>query len=79
MTDNLAYQEDWRTETHDGKIIYMSPRPQSSTTALASILRVLSAIILRGKSCDVFSNGTDVHLTEKDRVVPDIIIVCNRR
>lgn len=77
MSDNLAYQEDWRTETHNGEIVYMSPRPAIKHNRVAGNIYRAFGNHLEGKTCDAFADGTDVHLTEKDCVVPDVMIVCN--
>ena len=33
---------------------------------------------LKGKPCEAFSDGTDVFLTDEDRVIPDVMIICNK-
>ncbi len=33
---------------------------------------------LKEKPCEAFSDGVDVYVTEKDRLIPDIMIVCNK-
>ena len=79
--DNLAYDDDilseTKTELIDGKIIMMSPRPRiSHNRACTAISREFSSY-LKGKSCEAFSDGVDVFLDEKNRFVPDVMIVCN--
>ena len=79
--NNLAYIDDRavkeKTELIDGKIYMMSPRPRI-THALASgnIFREFS-LNLRGKKCTAFCDGVDVFLDDKNRFVPDAMIVCN--
>lgn len=66
-----------KTELIDGKIIMMSPRPRiSHNRACTAISREFSSY-LKGKSCEAFSDGVDVFLDEKNRFVPDVMIVCN--
>ena len=77
MADNLAYQEEWRTETHNGEIIYMSPRPAVNHNRVSGNIYRAFGNYLEGKPCDAFADGTDVHLSEKDCVIPDVMIVCN--
>lgn len=33
---------------------------------------------LEGKECEAFGVGTDVYLSEKDRVIPDVMIICSK-
>lgn len=78
MNGNLAYQEELWEEKLNGKIILMSPRPAVNHNLIA--FRIASAFdrYLHGKPCTAFVDGTDVYLTEQDRVIPDAMIVCNR-
>lgn len=78
MADNLAVPEEWRTETHNGEIILMSPRPAVNHNCVSGNIYRAFGNYLDGKPCEAFAGGTDVHLTEKDCVVPDAMIVCNR-
>lgn len=78
MNSNLAYLEDMRDELLNGKVVLMSPRPLvNHNLAMGNIFNAFSNY-LRGKKCLPFSDGTDVYLTEKDRVIPDVMIICNR-
>lgn len=77
--NNLAYQYDepWE-EMLDGKILAMSPRPNVNHNIVCTNISRLFGNYLFGKSCIAFGDGTDVYLTENDRVIPDVMIVCNR-
>ena len=80
--DNLAYIDDVprkeKTELINGKIFLMSPRPRvTHTTVSGNIFREFS-IHLRGKKCRAFCDGVDVYLDDKNRFIPDAMIVCNR-
>ena len=77
MADNLAYQEEPREELLGGKVLFMSPRPTVNHNRVAFNIAIAFERHLRGKTCEAFADGTDVYLTEKDRVVPDVMIVCN--
>ena len=33
---------------------------------------------LKGKPCTAIADGTDLYLTEEDRFVPDVMVVCDR-
>ena len=78
MCDNLAYQEELRDEMLDGEIVMMSPRPAvNHNLAMGNIYRAF-ANLLEGKKCLPFADGTDVYLTPKDRVIPDVMIICRK-
>lgn len=79
--DNLAYKDDnclkEKTEMIDGRIYMMSPRPRvTHALACTNIVREFG-LHLRGKICTAFCDGVDVFLDEKNRFVPDVMIVCN--
>ncbi len=78
MNGNLAYQEERREELIDGRVVAMSPRPAVNHNRVASNIFVLFYSYLKGKKCVPFSDGTDLYLTEEDRFIPDMMIVCNR-
>ena len=83
MADNLAYQqaeyrdEIW-SETLNGSIVLMAPRPAVNHTRAAFNIACAFTSYLRGKTCEAFSDGIDVYLTKDDIVVPDAMIVCNK-
>lgn len=78
MQDSLAYQEDVREELIGGEIIAMSPRPVFNHNRISGNLYALFWSYLRGHTCTPIMDGTDLHLTEKDRFVPDMMVVCDR-
>ncbi len=73
-----AYQEDFRDEVLNGKVVLMSPRPAVNHNIIASNIYRIFGNYLDGKKCMPFADGTDVYLTEKDRVIPDVMIICKR-
>lgn len=78
MADNLAHQEEIRDEMLNGKVILMSPRPAvNHNRAIGNIFFAFMGY-LRGKTCEPFADGTDVYLAEKDRVIPDVMIICKK-
>lgn len=77
MDSNLAYQEERREELIGGKIVMMSPRPSVNHNRVASNIFWLFENYLRQKRCTPFSDGTDLYLTEDDRFIPDVMIVCD--
>ena len=79
--DNLAYIDDVprkeKTELINGKIFLMSPRPRvTHATACTNIVSEFKQH-LRGKKCRAFCDGVDVYLDDKNRFIPDAMIVCN--
>jgi len=79
-TENLAYEEEGkeRREIIDGRIVMMSPRPAvNHNTVITNLTRLLGNYLTK-KRCRVFSDGVDVHLDEKNILIPDVMIVCNR-
>lgn len=77
MNGNLAYKEEPREELLDGRI-YMMSSPSVSHNRIAFNISHIFWNYLKGKKCETFGDGTDVYLTDNDRVIPDVMIVCNR-
>ena len=77
MSGNLAYQEEFREELVNGRIIAMAPASASHTYIADNILYFFKRY-LRGKTCIPFGNGLLVYLTKKDHFVPDMMVVCDR-
>lgn len=77
MSDNLPYQEERREELIGGKVVMMSPRPSVNHNRVASNIFWLFENYLRNRKCTAFADGTDVYLTEDDRFIPDVMIVCD--
>ena len=75
--ENLAYQNKYY-EVLDGKIFYMSPRPAIDHNRVINNISTIFSVFLKGKKCVPFCDGVDVFLTEKDTVIPDFMVVCNR-
>ena len=78
MNTNLAYQEEIWDEMLNGRIVMMSPRPVVNHNRIASNIFRMFDNYLAGKNCTAIADGTDLYLTEKDRLVPDMMIVCDR-
>ena len=82
MNSNLAYKDGWidppREELIDGKVVAMSPSPIFNHNHIVFNIAVLFQSYLRGKCCTVIPDGTDLYLSEKDRFIPDMMVVCDR-
>lgn len=77
MDGNLAYQEESREEMLDGKIYLMS-NPSINHYQISLNIVFAFQTRLKGKSCRPFGDGVDVYLTDRNRVIPDAMIVCNK-
>lgn len=75
--ENLAYQEEYKEEILNGEIVLMSPSPTVNHNRIVINLSRIFSNFLRGKQCEAFSDGVDLYLSEKDRVIPDMMVVCN--
>lgn len=81
MNSNLAYKDDdWekRREELIGGEVVMSPRPSTNHNRVAERIDFLFRVYLQGKKCEPFGDGYDLYLDEKNRFVPDFMVVCNR-
>ena len=80
MNENAtAYQDENAliTEIIDGKEYLMSPRPAPRHTTVSTNIHHIFKRFLKGKKCMAFLE-VDVHLGEKDTLVPDVLIVCDK-
>jgi len=77
MNTNLAYEDETWDEMINGQIIMMSPRPTTNHIQVAGNIYNIFSNYLKGKRCRPFPDGADLYLTEKDRFVPDGMIVCD--
>lgn len=78
MDGNLAYQDESWDEMINGVVITMSPRPTINHNRVAFNIAKIFSAYLNGKTCEAFGDGVDLYLTEKDRFVPDGMIVCHK-
>ena len=78
-SDNLAYKYDEICdELINGEIVMMTPRPAVNHNIIAGNIYTIFNVYLRGKSCMSFGDGVDLYLNDKNRFVPDGMIVCDR-
>lgn len=77
MNSNLAYQENFREELIGGKVVMMAPASAGHTYIADNILAIFKHY-LKGANCIPFGDGLLVHLTDKDKFVPDVMVVCDR-
>lgn len=77
MRDNLAYQEARREELIDGKIVMMAPSPGWNHVAVSGNIYNIFFNYLRGKKCTPIQDGFDLHLSEDNVFIPDMMVVCD--
>lgn len=78
MNSSLAHQEEPWEELIHGEVVAMSPRPTFNHNRVASRIYRAFENYLEGKPCTAIADGTDLYLTEQDRFVPDMMVVCGR-
>ena len=72
----MAYQEERREELIGGKVVMMFPASVPHTYVADGILNIFRNY-LKGKKCIPFGDGILVHLTDEDKFVPDVMVVCD--
>lgn len=77
MESNLAHQaEPWREELIGGRIVAMAPASINHNRVVVNISRIFGNHLKR-RTCEVFSAGAAVYLTEEDDYIPDVMVVCD--
>lgn len=76
MSENL-YQEYFLDEMINGQILFVPPHPTVNHNRVCGNIFRAFGNRLEGKGCEAFGGRTDVYLSEKDRVIPDVMIICN--
>ena len=76
MNSNLAYQDYPSEELIGGKLVAMSPRPSINHNRVIGNIYRIFAHYLNGRKCEPFADGVDLYLTETDRFIPDMMVVC---
>ena len=72
-----VFSERRKYEVLDGRIYYMAGASSNHSRIKGNIYRIFGNF-LRGKRCQTFVDGTDVHFSEKDVTIPDVMIVCDK-
>lgn len=81
--------EHKKHEIINGEIVYMSPRPLANHNTVVTNVSGIFYTYLKGKPCKTYSDGNYIRLdkiknsilpekNQKDRLIPDVMIVCNR-
>lgn len=76
MNTNLAYQEEPREELIGGEVVFMSPRPNRNHNIVAGNIFGIFWRYLDGRPCTPIADGMHLFLSERNRFVPDFMIVC---
>ena len=56
----------------------MSPRPKTPHNHICGNISFIFRRYLRGKPCIPFGDGEELYLSERDRFVPDGMVICDR-
>ena len=78
MNSNLAYQDELRGELINGEVVAMYSSPTFNHNRVASRIYRAFENYLEGKRCTAIADGTDLYLTQEDRFIPDMMVVCDR-
>jgi len=75
---NLAHNdyENKKFEMIDGKI-YMMATPNHNHISVVGNLYTLFRNYLRGKKCMVYSDNNTLYLSDRNKFIPDLMVVCN--
>lgn len=83
MCNDLVYEYDETVDRLDeelinGEIVLMAPSPTTSHIFISENILTYLRNKLKGKKCLAMGDGHKVYLTEKDRFIPDAMIVCDK-
>ena len=76
--NEFVYQDPPSEELINGNVVLMSPRPNVNHNRVAFNIHRIFDKYLNGKKCVPFGDGYDLYLSEKERYVPDFMVVCDR-
>ena len=74
----VDWEEKRRVEKIKGQTVMLSAMPAVNHNRVAGYIYHVFLGYLRGKRCEAFSDGVEVHLDEDNTFVPDAMIVCNK-
>jgi len=75
---DMPMPEKIRTEIHNHQVVNMSPRPVFNHNIAAGNIFKLFSVYLENSTCVAIPDGTEVQITEKDKFIPDMSVICNR-
>ena len=76
MQSNLAYKLEPREEIISGRVVMMATPTLNHNFIVGNVYRIFGNY-LHGKRCTPFADNTSLFLTDKERYIPDMMIVCN--
>ena len=77
MNSNLAYQDEFQEELINGETVAMAPGPAWNHISISGNIYNIFSNYLYRKKCTPIPDGFDLFLTEKDRFIPDMMVVCD--
>ena len=75
--DYRSWDDDRRWEIIDGEAFAMSPAPSTRHQKIHAELFLQIGSQFKARPCQVLSAPTDVRLSDRDVVQPDILVVCD--
>lgn len=75
--DYKTFPDDKRYEIIGGEVFGMSPAPATRHQDISMELSFQLKSFFKGKSCKPFAAPTDLKLSDKDVVQPDLMVVCD--
>ena len=72
------YREEPDREIIRGETVLMFPRSAVDHIRVAGNIYSIFSRYLKGKPCEAFPDGTELHLDEENILLPDAMIVCHR-
>ena len=81
METAIMFDEEKRRrhEVIDGVPVLMEPSASVAHNIVGMNLVLKLGSYLKGKRCQLFMDGVDIHFDEKNTLVPDLAIVCDRK
>ena len=77
-TIRVDWDEKRRVEKIKGQTVMLAAMPAVNHNRVVRNLDHIFFKYLRGKRCESFSDGVEIHLDEDNTFVPDAMIVCNK-
>lgn len=76
MSDNLAYNDDYRQEIINGEVVMMAPAASNHNRIARNLTRIFDTYLL-DKQCEYFPDGEGLFLSEQEEYIPDGMVVCD--
>lgn len=78
MNEAVRYRDEALEELINGEFVAMSPGPVWNHVSVSGNIYILFFNYLQEKPSTVISGRFDLHLTDKDVFIPDMMVICDR-